>query len=116
MIYALHQSLFNVLEEGLENAWARHLEYHKVLVQGLEELELTLFVEPDYRLPMLNAVVVPDGIDEASVRSRLRKDYRIEIGAGLGPMAGKVWRIGLMGETCRLGNVERILSALREIL
>jgi alanine-glyoxylate transaminase/serine-glyoxylate transaminase/serine-pyruvate transaminase len=116
MIYALHQSLFNVLEEGLENAWARHLKYHKVLVQGLEELGLTMFVEPDYRLPMLNAVVVPDGVDEASVRSRLRKDFRIEIGAGLGPMAGKVWRIGLMGETCRPGNVDRILSVLREIL
>ncbi len=116
MIYALHQSLFNVLDEGLENAWARHQEYHKVLVSGLEELGLTMFVDPDYRLPMLNAVVVPDGVDEASVRSRLRKEYRIEIGAGLGPMAGKVWRIGLMGETCRPENVDRILSSLKEIL
>jgi len=116
MIYALYQSLFNLLEEGLENAWARHAENHKVLVSGLEELGLTMLVDPDYRLPMLNAVVVPDGVDEAGVRSRLRKDYRIEIGAGLGPMAGKVWRIGLMGETCRPENVDRILSALKEIL
>ena len=116
MIYALHQSLFNVLDEGLENAWARHEKYHKVLVNGLEALGLNMFVEPDYRLPMLNAVVVPDGIDEAGVRARLRKDFLIEIGAGLGPMAGKVWRIGLMGETCRPENVDRIISALKEIL
>jgi alanine-glyoxylate transaminase/serine-glyoxylate transaminase/serine-pyruvate transaminase len=116
MIYALHQSLFNLLEEGLENAWSRHLKYHKVLVSGLEELGLTMFVDPDHQLPMLNTVVVPDGVDETSVRSRLRKDYRIEIGAGLGPMAGKVWRIGLMGETCRAENIDRVLSALKEIL
>jgi alanine-glyoxylate transaminase/serine-glyoxylate transaminase/serine-pyruvate transaminase len=116
MIYALHQSLVNLLDEGLENAWARHREYHKVLVDGLEGLGLRMFVDPDYRLPMLNAVVVPEGVDEAEVRSRLRKDFRIEIGAGLGPMAGKVWRIGLMGETCRPANVERVLTALKEIL
>jgi len=116
MIYALHQSLINVLDEGLQNAWARHMEYHKVLVDGLEGMGLTMFVDPNHRLPMLNAVVVPDGVDEADVRSRLRKDYKIEIGAGLGPMAGKVWRIGLMGETCRPVYVDRILTALKEIL
>ncbi len=116
MIYALHQSLFNVIDEGLENAWARHLKNHKILVSGLEDMGLTMFVDPGCRLPMLNAVVVPDGVDEGIVRSRLRQEYRIEIGAGLGPMAGKVWRIGLMGETCRPENVERILSALKEIL
>jgi alanine-glyoxylate transaminase/serine-glyoxylate transaminase/serine-pyruvate transaminase len=116
MIYALHQSLFNLLEEGLENAWARHMANHKMLVDGLEELGLTMFVKPEHRLPMLNAVVVPDGIDEAAVRKRLREDYLIEIGAGLGPMAGKVWRIGLMGETSKPENVRRVLSALKEIL
>jgi alanine-glyoxylate transaminase/serine-glyoxylate transaminase/serine-pyruvate transaminase len=116
MIYALHQSLYNLLEEGLENAWARHAENHKTLVAGLEAQGLTMFVDPDHRLPMLNAVVVPNGVDEAVVRSRLRKEFLIEIGAGLGPMAGKVWRIGLMGETCRPENVDRILSALKEIL
>jgi alanine-glyoxylate transaminase/serine-glyoxylate transaminase/serine-pyruvate transaminase len=116
MIYALHQSLYNVLDEGLQNAWDRHMKYHKVLVGGLEELGLTMFVDPNHRLPMLNAVVVPEGVDEADVRSKLRKEYMIEIGAGLGPMAGKVWRIGLMGETCRSENVDRILSALKEIL
>jgi len=116
MIYALHQSLYNVIVEGLENAWARHMENHKILVNGLENLGLDMFVEPEARLPMLNAVVVPDGVDEAIVRSRLREEYKIEIGAGLGPMAGKVWRIGLMGETCRPQYVDRILSALKEIL
>ena len=116
MIYALHQSLYNLLEEGLENAISRHLENHKKLVTGLEDLGLEMFVDPVCRLPMLNAVVVPETVDEASVRTRLRDEHRIEIGAGLGPMAGKVWRIGLMGETCRPGNVDRFLTALRSVL
>jgi len=116
MIYALHQSLYNLLEEGLEPAFKRHQQNHKLLVEGLEELGLKLFVDPSCRLPMLNAVVVPDGVDEAMVRSRLRNEFKIEIGAGLGPMAGKVWRIGLMGETCRQENVNRILGSLKEIL
>ena len=116
MIYALHQGLYNLLDEGLEAAFSRHLENHKLLVEGLEGLGLEMFVDPSFRLPMLNAVVVPDGVDEADVRSRLRKEFKIEIGAGLGPMAGKVWRIGLMGETSRPENVERILDALKKIL
>ena len=116
MIYALHQALDNLLEEGLEAAWERHMKYHKLLVEGLQEIGLEMFVDASCRLPMLNAVIVPDGVDEAAVRKRLREEFRIEIGAGLGPMAGKVWRIGLMGETCRPENVERILSALEQIL
>jgi len=103
-----------LLEEGLENAFERHLENHRKLVIGLEKLGLSMFVEPEYRLPMLNAVVVPDGVDEAEVRRRLREEHKIEIGAGLGPMAGKVWRIGLMGESCRGESVERVLSALKK--
>jgi len=116
MIYAFHQCLYNLLEEGLQNAFKRHLENHKLLVEGLEALGLEMFVDPDHRLPMLNAVVVPDGADEAGVRGKLRTDYKIEIGAGLGPMAGKVWRIGLMGETSRPENVERLLDALKTVL
>lgn len=116
MIYALHQAMYNLLEEGLEKAFARHLENHKLLVGGLEGMGLEMFVDPSCRLPMLNAVVVPEGVDEASVRSRLRNEYKIEIGAGLGPMAGKVWRIGLMGESCRPESVDRVLSALKNIL
>ena len=116
MIYALHQGLFNLLEEGLENAFARHRENHELLVAGLEQLGLEMFVDPSCRLPMLNAVVVPEGVDEARVRSRLRNEFKIEIGAGLGPMAGKVWRIGLMGETCKPESVGRVLDALKIIL
>ena len=116
MIYGLYQALYNLLDEGLENAFKRHMENHLLLVEGLEKLGLEMFVPPDIRLPMLNAVVVPEGIDEAAVRNRLRNDHKIEIGAGLGPMAGKVWRIGLMGETSRPENVERVLTALKQIL
>ena len=116
MLYGLHQSLYNLLEEGLANAFSRHMENHKMLVGGLESLGLEMFVEEAHRLPMLNAVVVPEGADEAGVRGKLRTDHMIEIGAGLGPMAGKVWRIGLMGETARPENVKRILSALKAIL
>lgn len=116
MIYALHQALYNLLEEGLENAFQRHLENHKKLVLGLEDLGLKMFVDPSCRLPMLNAVVVPAGVDEAWVRSRLRIEHKIEIGAGLGPMAGKVWRIGLMGETCRPEHVDSFLAAMKMVL
>jgi alanine-glyoxylate transaminase/serine-glyoxylate transaminase/serine-pyruvate transaminase len=116
MIYALHQSLSNLLEEGLETAFKRHQLNHELLVGKLESLGLEMFVDPSCRLPMLNAVLVPEGVDEAAVRNRLRNEFKIEIGAGLGPMAGKVWRIGLMGESSRAENVERIVSALKEIL
>ena len=116
MLYALYQSLFVILQEGLDQVYQRHLDNHKVLVAGLERLGLKMVVETQYRLPMLNSVYVPEGIDEASVRKELRERDRIEIGAGLGPLAGKIWRIGLMGHTARPGNVARILDALERIL
>jgi len=116
MIYALYQALLLVVEEGLEPVYKRHLDNHLLLVQGLKNLGLEMLVSPDYRLPMLNSVRIPDGADDAEVRNRLRTDYRIEIGAGLGPLAGKIWRIGLMGHTARSENVDRVLSALKEIL
>ena len=75
-----------------------------------------MFVEEPYRLPMLNAVTIPDGVDEAEVRKRLRLEHKIEIGGGLGPLAGKIWRIGLMVHTARIENVERLLKALEKIL
>jgi alanine-glyoxylate transaminase/serine-glyoxylate transaminase/serine-pyruvate transaminase len=75
-----------------------------------------MLCEPEYRLPMLNATVVPEDTDEAAVRSTLLEDYGIEIGAGLGPLAGQIWRIGLMGHTARSANVERLLDALRQVL
>ena len=116
MLYAFYQSLFNVLEEGLENVYARHAAMHQKLADGLTEIGLELLVDAECRLPMLNAVRVPEGVDEAAVRSKLLKDHGIEIGAGLGPLAGKIWRIGLMGHTARQENVDRVLAALKDAL
>ena len=116
MLYALYQSLLLFKEEGAANVFKRHVKSHLKLKEGLKELGLEMFVEEPYRLPMLNAVTIPDGVDEAEVRKRLRMEHKIEIGGGLGPLAGKIWRIGLMGHTARLENVERLLNALEKIL
>lgn len=116
MIYGLYQALQLILEETPEAAFQRHRETHLALVEGLKALDLSMLVDEPYRLPMLNAVRVPEGVDEASVRKRLRNEFKIEIGAGLGPLAGKIWRIGLMGHTARRENVDRFLAALGKIL
>jgi len=116
MLYGLYQALLLIVEEGLERVFQRHLENHKRLVAGLQELGIEMLVKPEFRLPMLNSVHIPDGVNDAEVRSQLRTKYKIEIGAGLGPLAGKIWRIGLMGHTARKENVDRILTALKEIL
>ncbi|MEY2410862.1 MAG: alanine-glyoxylate transaminase / serine-glyoxylate transaminase / serine-pyruvate transaminase [Verrucomicrobiota bacterium] len=116
MNYALHEALRLVIEEGLENRWQRHEKNHLSLVAGLKELGLTIASQAGNQLWQLNAVAVPAGADEAGVRKRLLTEFNIEIGAGLGPLKGKVWRIGLMGETSRQGNVDRILAALKTIL
>ena len=111
-IYGLYQALRDVHDEGLEARWQRHQQTHNALVQGLEALGLEFTVEENVRLPQLNAVGIPDGIDDAKVRGTLIKDHDIEIGAGLGPFAGKIWRIGLMGETAQSENVRRLIGAL----
>jgi alanine-glyoxylate transaminase / serine-glyoxylate transaminase / serine-pyruvate transaminase len=116
MNYALHEALRLVLEEGLENRWQRHQRNHELLVQGLSKLGLTIGSQPGHQLWQLNAVTVPEGADEAAVRKSLLNDFNIEVGAGLGPMKGKIWRIGLMGETSSAENVHRCLDALRTIL
>ena len=116
MLYALHESLLMLREEGLEPAWARHRANHERLRDGLARLGLGLLVEERYRLPQLNAVVVPEGVDEAGVRRGLLEKYNIEIGAGLGPLAGKIWRIGLMGASSRPDAVDRLLEALGSLL
>lgn len=116
MIYGLYQTLSLIVEEGLENVFARHIKYHKMLVEGLEELGIQMLVDPEYRLPMLNSIHIPEGADEGGVRGKLRSDFKIEIGAGLGPLAGKIWRIGLMGHTAREENVKRFLDALKVVL
>ncbi len=116
MLYGLYQSLTLILEEGLSNVYARHMDTHKLLIRGLEEMGLEMLVPELHRLPMLNSVKIPDGIDDAVVRSRLLKEFNIEIGAGLGPLGGKIWRIGLMGHTACANNVNVFLSALRKCL
>ncbi len=115
-LYALHESLLILHEEGLENAWARHNKNHELLKAGLADLGISFLVEEPYRLPQLNSVMIPEGVDEAAVRNRLLNEYNLEIGAGLGALAGKVWRIGLMGHTSREANVKLCLKALKESL
>lgn len=115
-IYGLYQGLDDLQAEGLEASWARHLAMHERLAEGLEDLGLEFLVEKPYRLPQLNTVRVPADVDEAAIRARLLKDHDIEIGAGLGALAGKVWRIGLMGHTARKENVDRLLNALGTVL
>lgn len=111
-LYALHEALLMLDEEGIENVWARHRRNHLALRAGLESLGLELVVPEAERLPQLNAVAVPSGVDEAALRGRLLTRYNLEIGAGLGALAGRVWRIGLMGYSSRPENVLLCLSAL----
>ena len=116
MIYALREALRMAMEEGMENRIRRHARNAAALRAGLEALGLELFADPDHRLNPLTTVVVPDGVNEAQVRRRLLMEYSIEIGGGLGEIAGRVWRIGLMGESSSEGNVLTFLSALERIL
>jgi alanine-glyoxylate transaminase/serine-glyoxylate transaminase/serine-pyruvate transaminase len=116
MNYALHEALRLVAEEGLPPRFARHAASHRALAAGLAPLGLALAAEEGHRLPMLNAVTVPAGVDEARVRRRLLAEHGIEIGGGLGPMKGKVWRIGLMGESSRRAHVLTLLAALEDVL
>jgi alanine-glyoxylate transaminase / serine-glyoxylate transaminase / serine-pyruvate transaminase len=115
-LYGLHEALVMLQEEGLHGAWTRHHENHLALRAGLEAMGLKFVVPEAERLPQLNAISVPDGVDEASVRSLLLSDYNLEIGAGLGAMAGKVWRIGLMGHASNPHNVRLCLNALDDVL
>jgi len=116
MNYALHESLRLVLEEGLAERWDRHEANHIKLKKGLSELKLFIASQEGHQLWQLNAVTVPAGTDEAEVRKSLLTDSGIEIGAGLGPFAGKVWRIGLMGYSSSEENVDKVISALKGLL
>ncbi len=115
-LYGLHEALVMLREEGLENAWARHWRMHAALRAGLEAMGLEFVVPEDERLPQLNAVRAPEGVDEAAVRAELLDRFNLEIGAGLGDFAGKVWRIGLMGHSARAENVMLCLGALEAVL
>lgn len=112
-LYGLHESLVMLFEEGIENAWTRHQNNHEILKQGLEAMGINFLVKPQDRLPQLNTVLIPSGVDDAKVRAALLNDYNLEIGAGLGIYAGKVWRIGLMGYACRAENIALCLAALK---
>ena len=116
MVYSIHEALRIVHEEGLEARFARHQLNHEKLRDGLEAMGFEFLVAPEYRLPMLNAVKIPAGFDDVTVRSRLLNEYNIEIGAGLGEFAGKVWRIGLMGESSTLNHINLLLAALKQIM
>jgi alanine-glyoxylate transaminase / serine-glyoxylate transaminase / serine-pyruvate transaminase len=115
-LYGLHEALVMLREEGLKAAWKRHARMHAALRAGLEAIGISFVVPAGERLPQLNSVWVPTGVDEAAVRTRLLEEFNLEIGAGLGDFAGKVWRIGLMGHTARAENVLLCLNALEAVL
>lgn len=115
-LYGLHEALVMLQEEGLEKSWQRHRSMHLALRAGLEAMGLSFIVPEAARLPQLNAITIPGGVDDAAVRSTLLNRYNLEIGAGLGALAGKVWRIGLMGASATPKNVLYCLSALEAVL
>ncbi len=115
-LIGLRESLRMMMEEGLDRRWQRHQEMRDALVQGLSELGITPFAEQGYRLPTITTVWIPDGVDDAGTRKRLLVEYGLEIGGGLGPIKGRIWRIGTMGESASLRNVELLLGALRRVL
>lgn len=116
LMFALHEALGAVQEEGLETRWARHERHHLALAAGLEAMGLSLLPPPGERLWSLNAVRVPDAIDESAVRRQLLQDFNVEIGAGLGPLAGRIWRVGLMGSGSTLSNVLLFLGLFERVL
>ena len=117
-LYALHEALLLIKEEGLENCWARHHRHHLALKAGLEAMGLQYLVKEGARLPQMNAVHIPEAVQsrEAEVRKTLLNEFNLEIGAGLGPLAGKIWRVGIMGYSCKPENVMLCLSALGSVL
>ena len=115
-LYGLHESLVMLQQEGLENSWDRHMRNHRALRAGIEAMGMKFIVKESERLPQLNAVSVPKGVDEARVRQQLLQEFNIEIGAGLGALAGKIFRIGLMGYGSNMKNVLLCLGALEKVL
>jgi alanine-glyoxylate transaminase/serine-glyoxylate transaminase/serine-pyruvate transaminase len=116
MLLGLHEGLRLVLAEGLEARWERHARLGRALAEALEAMGFQPLAAAGHRLPQLAAVALPPGVDEARARSRLLDDHGIEVGAGLGPWAGRAWRIGLMGESCRPEKLERLLAGIRAVI
>jgi alanine-glyoxylate transaminase/serine-glyoxylate transaminase/serine-pyruvate transaminase len=115
-VYAIHEALLMLEEEGLEASVARHKANHLKLAAGLSDLGLELAVAEEWRLPQLNSVLIPEGMDDATVRGRLLNEFDLEVGAGLGELAGKQWRIGLMGSSSNDVNINRCLRAFESVL
>jgi alanine-glyoxylate transaminase/serine-glyoxylate transaminase/serine-pyruvate transaminase len=115
-LYGLYEALCILSEEGLDEAWARHRHMHRALVAGLEAMGLELPVAPDVRLPQLNLVSIPDGVDDGAVRTALLERHNLEISGGLGAFAGQAWRIGLMGQSADESHVLKCLTALEDVL
>ena len=115
-LYALHEALVMLEEEGLENSWARHARIHKAFVAGAEAMGLSFIVDEACRLPQLNAIAVPDGVNEAAVRGALLERYNLEIGAGLGDLAGRIWRVGLLGQSATAEHINLFLAAMEDEL
>jgi alanine-glyoxylate transaminase/serine-glyoxylate transaminase/serine-pyruvate transaminase len=116
MNYALHEALRIVLDEGLEAACQRHRQVHEIFIREMRRLEIEPAVAEPIRAPMINAIKIPPSVDDAKVRQRLYDDFNIEIGAGLGPLKGKIWRVGLMGHGSRVENVEILSKALTQLI
>lgn len=116
LYYGLREALRLIAEEGIENCWARHQKNVEYLWASLESIGLQMHVEKEYRLPTLTTVKVPDGVDAKAISSKLLNDHNIEVGNGLGELAGKVWRVGLMGYNSRTDTVDRLVDALKEVL
>jgi alanine-glyoxylate transaminase/serine-glyoxylate transaminase/serine-pyruvate transaminase len=116
LYYALREALRLLAEEGIENSWKRHQQNVEYLWAGLEDLGLSLHVERQFRLPTLTTVCIPEGVDGKALSRRLLDEFNIEIGGGLGELAGKVWRVGLMGFNSRKEPVDQLLEALRQLL
>jgi alanine-glyoxylate transaminase/serine-glyoxylate transaminase/serine-pyruvate transaminase len=115
LLYALHEGLRLVLEEGLDARWARHESLGEDLQRALVQMGFELLAAEGYRLPQLTSAAVPEGVDEKAARKRLLDEFGIEVGGGLGAFAGKAWRIGLMGESCRKDKLERLLEAISAV-
>lgn len=115
-LYALYESLRMLKEEGLEHAWDRHRSGHEKLLKGLSDLDIEFTVDEAYRLPQLNVVNIPKGVDDARARQQLLEDFNLEIGAGLGDLAGKVWRIGLMGFACKDRNIDHCIASIANVI
>ena len=115
-MFAMREALRIVMEEGLQHRFDRHMQNHLMLKEGLESLGFKYLVKEGYRLPMLNSVILPDGVDDAKVRTQLLEHYNIEVGGGLGDLAGKIWRIGIMGESSSPNHVNMLLSALKNLI